>query len=182
MPWLAMAKTDQLSAGRDEMRDPYRDRTIVSCFRYGAKYCDMMGKLSTLHPTILPGKPPSWLQPHSPPSCSFSTNGSIEEQEELLKRCASENGEVSIADNIFEGVIAPLLPLRETIISPVGDILIRLLTPTHTLHYKTSASVPIFIAIATSVTAAGVVRAFFGEGQAGWGGRWRWERCWLGHC
>ena len=37
--------------------------------------------------------------------------------------------------------IAPLLPLRETIISPVGDILIRLLTPTHTLYYKTSASV-----------------------------------------
>ncbi|PUU77485.1 hypothetical protein B9Z19DRAFT_1086206 [Tuber borchii] len=38
-------------------------------------------------------------------------------------------------------IAVPLLPLRETIISPVGDILIRLLTPTHTLHYKTSASV-----------------------------------------
>jgi len=34
-------------------------------------------------------------------------------------------------------------PLRQTIISPVGDMLIRLLTPTHTLHYKASAGVVI---------------------------------------
>jgi len=32
-------------------------------------------------------------------------------------------------------------PLRQAIISPVGDMLIRLLTPTHTLHYRVSASV-----------------------------------------
>jgi len=43
-------------------------------------------------------------------SWSFSTNGSIEEWEELLKRWASENGEVglSIAENIFEVVISTL--------------------------------------------------------------------------
>ncbi|RPA90233.1 hypothetical protein L873DRAFT_1718708 [Choiromyces venosus 120613-1] len=39
------------------------------------------------------------------------------------------------------GNTTTLLPVRETIISPVGDILLRLVTPTHTLHYKTSASV-----------------------------------------
>ncbi|KAG0130330.1 hypothetical protein HOY82DRAFT_486844, partial [Tuber indicum] len=46
-----------------------------------------------------------------------------------------------LSENATAATTAPPLPLRETVISPVGDILLHLLTPTHTLHYKTSASV-----------------------------------------
>ena len=43
-------------------------------------------------------------------SWSLRTNGSAEEYGELLKRCASEKGEVglSIAENIFDVVISTL--------------------------------------------------------------------------
>ncbi|CUS07173.1 unnamed protein product [Tuber aestivum] len=47
--------------------------------------------------------------------------------------------------------MAPPVPFREAMISPVGDMLIHLLTPTHTLYHKASASILITMSKVFSV-------------------------------